>query len=165
MNKITVGITIAVIALVVIIWIARPDSQTNNTTSISPNSAGSLSAEEKSFDFGAISMASGKVRRSFKIKNTGVEPVVIEKIYTSCMCTAALLMMNGREFGPYGMPGHGFIPGINEKMESGGEAIIEVIFDPAAHGPAGVGPIQRIVIIENDTGQPLELGFSAFVTP
>lgn len=168
MNKITViSIVIAVIMLGGIVWIARPDSQTGNTASLplSSNSNGTLEAEETNFDFGSISMAAGKISHSFKIKNTGNEPVNIEKMYTSCMCTTAALTMNGEKFGPYGMPGHGFIPKINETIGAGEEAIVEVVFNPAAHGPAGVGRIQRAVTIENNAGQQLELGFTAIVTP
>lgn len=81
------------------------------------------------------------------------------------MCTTATLMMGGKQFGPYGMPGHGFIPKINETMDAGEEATVEVVFDPAAHGPAGVGRIERGITIENNAGRPLELGFTALVTP
>lgn len=177
MNKTTlIGIVIAIIVLGGIVWfarpkptggdgMARPGSQSTPPALLSPNSDGMLSAEETSFDFGTISMAAGKVEHAFKIKNASSEPLVIEKIYTSCMCTTAALVVGGKRFGPYGMPGHGFIPKINEKMDAGEEAIIEVVFDPAAHGPAGVGRIQRTITIENNAGQPLELGFTALVTP
>ena len=70
-----------------------------------------------------------------------------------------------RQKGPYGMPGHGFIPKINETLNSGEEALVEVVFEPAAHGPAGVGPIQRAIAIENNAGEPVELLFAAIVTP
>lgn len=166
MNKTTViSIIIAIVALAGIIWIARPDSRSGNTASIATKSPGVLDAEETSFDFGTISMAAGKVKHAFKIKNASNEPVTIGKMYTSCMCTTAALMMNGKQFGPYGMPGHGFIPKINEIIGPNGEATVEVVFDPVAHGPAGVGRIQRTITIENNAGQPLELGFTALVTP
>lgn len=165
MNKTTIiGIVIAIVVLGGIVWIARPGSQTSNTASLSSSSNGTLEAEETSFDFGTISMAAGKVKHSFKIKNASNDSVVIGKMYTSCMCTTAVLTMNGKRFGPYGMPGHGFIPKINETMDTE-EATVEIVFDPAAHGPAGVGRIQRTITIENNTGQPLELGFTALVTP
>lgn len=164
MNKSTViGIVIAILALGGIVWIARPDSQ-NGSTPLQ-NSEGVLSAQETSFDFDTISMAAGKVKHAFRIKNTSNEPVSIGRMYTSCMCTTAALIMAGKQFGPYGMPGHGFIPEINEAMAPGEEATVEVVFDPAAHGPAGVGRIQRTVTIENNAGQTLELGFTALVTP
>ena len=165
MNKTIIGIIIATIAFLGIVWIARPDSQTSNTASILQNSGGTLGVEETSFDFGAISMAAGIVKHAFKIKNTSNEPITIGKMYTSCMCTTAILMTGDKQFGPYGMPGHGFIPKINAAMNPGEEATVEIVFDPAAHGPAGVGRIQRTITIENNAGQSLELGFTALVTP
>ena len=120
---------------------------------------------ETSYDFGAISMAAGEVKHIFKIKNTSNEAVTISKIYTSCMCTTAALTIGGRQFGPYGMPGHGIIPKINQAVGENEDAAVEVVFDPAAHGPAGVGQIQRTITIENNAGQPVELLFSALVTP
>ena len=165
MKKNIIGIIVVIIVLGGIIWIARPNSQTNSAASLIQNSDGMLTAEEMSFDFGSISMAAGEVRHSFPIKNTGTEPVTVNKMYTSCMCTTATLMIGDKKIGPYGMPGHAFVPKINEVINSGDEAIVEVVFDPAAHGPAGVGRIQRIVTIENNAGQPLNLEFSALVTP
>ncbi|MBI1985011.1 MAG: DUF1573 domain-containing protein [Candidatus Wildermuthbacteria bacterium] len=164
MNKTTIAIIIATLALGGIIWIARPNSP-NTAASLSVPGNGVLSVKEADFDFGSISMAAGKVKHSFTMQNTGSDPVVIGKMYTSCMCTTAWLMKGGKQFGPYGMPGHSFTPKINESINPGEEATVEVVFDPAAHGPAGVGKIQRTVIIENNAGQNLEFGFSAFVTP
>lgn len=166
MNKTTIiGIVIVIIVLGGIVWIARPNSQSAPTASLSSSSNGTLEAEETNFDFGTISMAAGNVKHRFKIKNVGNSPVTVRKIYTSCMCTTSVLVIDGKRFGPYGMPGHGFIPKIDETMSVGEEAAIEVVFDPAAHGPAGVGRIQRTITIENNTGQPLEFGFTALVTP
>ena len=164
MNKTIIGITIGIVILGVLIWIARPDDQ--NTISATASSNGSLTVEEASnYDFGSISMAAGKVKYQFKIKNTSAEAVTISKMYTSCMCTTAALMMNGKQFGPVGMPGHGAIPKINQTINPNEEAIVEVVFDPAAHGPAGVGRIQRSVTLENNAGKPIELMFAAMVTP
>ncbi len=165
MNKTTIiGITIAILILAAIIWIARPTSQNDSAISPASISNGTLVAEEVSFDFGAISMATGEVEHSFKIKNASAKPIIIEKIYTSCMCTTATLVKNDKKFGPYGMPGHGFIPKINEPINPNEEATIEIVFDPAAHGPAGIGPTIRLVYIEN-SGETLELKISANVTP
>lgn len=162
-----IGIIIVIIILGGIILIARPSPQTNNTASLTSTSIsnGVLVADETNFNFGSISMADGKVKHAFKIKNTGSDAVTVEKMYTSCMCTTATLEIKGKKFGPYGMQGHGFIPKINENIGAGEEAVVEVVFDPAAHGPAGVGRIQRAIIIENNSGQQFELAIEAFVTP
>lgn len=111
-----------------------------------------LVATEKFFDFGTVSMAKGKVNHSFKIKNTGSTPVKIVKIYTSCMCTEVTLVNSASSKGPFGMPGHnGLVPKINEVIKPGQEISIDVSVDPAAHGPQGTGPAQKIVYIETDS--------------
>ena len=164
MNKIVIGI-IALLLLGGVVWIARPNSQSTAAT-LSTNNNGTLTVEEtNNYDFGTISMAAGKVTHSFKIKNTGNEAVTINKMYTSCMCTTALLRKGDKQFGPYGMPGHGAIPKIGQTINPNEEATVEVIFDPAAHGPAGVGRIERAVYLENNAGDPIELMFVASVTP
>lgn len=124
-----------------------------------------LGGDNVFYDFGAISMANGKVSYDFKVRNTTENTVEIERIYTSCMCTEALLIKGDTERGPFGMPGHGFVPPVNESLQSGEEAIVRVIFDPAAHGPAGVGTIKRAVYLEGGRSKLIELQFSATVTP
>ena len=147
-----------------IIYLGNP--QRKNISLNKEVSAGFLSSLEKHFDFGTISMLKGKVEHSFVIKNENNYPVTIGKIYTSCMCTEASLIKNGKEFGPFGMPGHGFIPSINETLNPGEEAQIKVVFDPAAHGPAGIGKNNRRVFIQNESGKNiLNLDISAYVTP
>ncbi len=166
MKKTTIiSIVIVIILAGGAVLIAQPNWQAKSTVSLASSSNGTLSVEENSFDFGQISMAAGKVKHQFKIKNISGEPVVVGKMYTSCMCTTAKLMMDNKQFGPYGMPGHGFIPRINKAIDAGKEAIVEVTFDPAAHGPSGVGRIQRTITLENNAGQPLEFEFTALVTP
>lgn len=164
MNRTIIGIIAAIIILGGLIWIAQPDSQ--SSTASSGKSNGSLTVEEtNNYDFGTISMTAGKVKHQFKIKNTSSEAVTINKIYTSCMCTTAELTAGGKQFGPYGMPGHGAIPKTEGVVNPNEQATVEVVFDPAAHGPAGVGRIQRAITLENNAGQPVELQVSANVTP
>lgn len=152
--------------LALLAWAGMPGSQKNESAKIAQGlEAVSLSADEAAYDFGTISMAAGEVRHKFGIRNLSALPVNIEKMYTSCMCTIASLIADGESFGPYGMLGHGFIPKINKTIDSGAEAMVEVVFDPAAHGPSGVGRIERKITIENNGGQPLEIGFTAVVTP
>src|SRR3989344_3055193 len=134
MNKTTIiGFIIAIIALGAIVVSSKskgPDSLVD--VSVSP-SAGKLSAEELTYDFGSISMKDGLVKHTFKIENNGVEPITIGKMYTSCMCTVATLSLKGKNYGPYVMPGHGLQPKINKSLEPTEEASVEVAFDPEAH--------------------------------
>jgi len=148
--------------------VAQPASNVAKTveSTASASSTGALRARETNFNFGSISMAAGKVTHLYRFRNSGAEPIVLGKMYTSCMCTtAALVKSSGRKFAPVGMPGHTPIPALNETLQPNEEAMVEVVFDPAAHGPAGIGPIDRVVTIENSAGQPLELAFTANVKP
>lgn len=175
--KILIGACAAVLVLGGLIIAAMPEpgakkSAVSATVASAPrapavaaSATGPLAALEPNFRFGSISMAGGKVTHRFWIRNTGTEPVVLRKMYTSCMCTTAALVKGGRKFAPVGMPGHGLIASLDETMAPNEDAIVEVVFDPAAHGPAGIGPTDRVVTIENSAGQPLELAFTANVTP
>lgn len=164
MKKIIITAIVVIVAIGALILIAKTYSGSNKTGGSVSKFNGVLTAEESSFDFGTISMAKGKVSHMFKIKNTSNETANIEKMYTSCMCTVASLIKGDKKFGPFGMPGHTFIAKINQVVNAGEEASVEVVYDPAAHGPAGIGKIQRGVTLENGSSN-LELNFSAFVTP
>lgn len=124
-----------------------------------------LTSDAPFFNFGRISMAAGKVSHPYSIRNTGTEPLTITKMFTSCMCTTATLVTRSTQKGPFGMPGHGWLPSVNETLAPGETAQVEAVFDPAAHGPAGVGPTDRTVTVVNDAGLALELRFNALVTP
>ena len=116
-----------------------------------------LKADETLYNFGNISMAAGNVSHIFRVKNLGAEAVTVSKLYTSCMCTTATLKAGGKSYGPIGMAGHGFVPKINAVVAPGEEITVEAVFDPAAHGPAGVGTIERAVYLEGNPGETLEL--------
>lgn len=147
-----------------LIWLLEAVNQDKAVSA--ETSLGIISSGDVSFDFGAVSMAKGKVSHVFKIKNSGFESLVVSKIYTSCMCTEAYLVKNGFKAGPFGMPGMDRVPSVSEELKPGEEAEIAVEFDPAAHGPAGLGRIERSVYIENSGKNPkFELLFSADVTP
>lgn len=160
--------TIAIIVLGFggLIWFSRSQApQSGNKGIINGSGSGRLAADVSHYDFGEISMAAGNVSYDYRIRNSGSEAVNVAKIYTSCMCTTAELIMGDLRKGPYGMPGHGVNPRINQTIDPGEEAVIRAVFDPAAHGPAGVGPVERVTYIEQKDGQVLELHFKATVKP
>lgn len=145
--------------------VSAPRAQAQAADPGVPRTPGQLIAIRTRYNFGTVSMARGKVTTVFRITNTGTDPVIIRKLSTSCMCTTAALVKNGKSSEAFGMAGHTPIPTIDVPLTSKDDAAIEVVFDPAAHGPAGVGPIERVVTVENSAGQPLELQFAALVTP
>lgn len=163
------------LAVAVAIMAARPGARPASkqvgagTAAAAPSVAAygpiALRAKETFFDFGSISMAAGKVSHRYWLRNEGATPVFIRRIYTSCMCTTATFVKGARVVNQYGMPGHGPVPSVNETLVPGEAAYIDAVFDPAAHGPAGLGPTDRVVTIESDAGSPLELRFSANVRP
>lgn len=164
-KKLLLGGAAILVVLAAVIVAARPGPAQKAPARVEAPASRTLVAKHASFDFGSLSMASGKVAHRYWIRNTGVEPIVLRRMYTSCMCTTAALVKGGRKFNSYGMPGHGFMPDLNEAVAPNEEAMVEAVFDPAAHGPAGVGRIERYVIIQTDREKPLELAFVANVTP
>lgn len=168
------AVIVIALALGVAIMAARPGTATAPSATAAPTAAAppiairapdGLKARETAFDFGSISMAAGTVTRRFWFKNESATSVLIRKIYTSCMCTTATLVKGMKVINTYGMPGHGPLPEVNESLKPGEAAYVDVAFDPAAHGPAGLGPTQRVVTIESEAGQRLELQFAANVRP
>lgn len=141
----------------------------NNTTPASAEaSTGVLAAEEAFYDFGTITMKDGNVSHEYTVTNNGSEPVTIEKVYTSCMCTTAFITdAAGKKSRPFGMPGHGGASPFTATVVGPGEAItVEAVYDPNAHGPSGVGLADRLVYLEtNSSVEPkVELRFKAIVT-
>ena len=163
MNKYAViAIFAGTILLIVVLISSKTGGQQNQ---IIPTSSGKLEIAEERFDFGTISMANGNVSYAFKVKNVGPEEVILYKLFTSCMCTKATLKIGDKKFGPFGMPSHVAIPTIRAILSPQETAEIEAVFDPNAHGPAGVGKIERVVTLENNAGEPVVFEFSAMVTP
>ena len=131
---------------------------------IATDEKGNLTAEETAFDFGTVLMYDGKVKHSFSLKNDGQGSVKISKIYTSCMGTEATLIVDNAKIGPFGMPGHGGPTFANKEILAGENATIEVFVDPAAHGPQGTGPARKVVYIETDDSQKIQLVLDINVT-
>ncbi len=164
-KDIIIGLGFVLIVIGILFAVSKRPTQSNNQPNSAVASVGALAASENFFDFGTISMAKGKVSRTYKVVNSTDQPLTINKVYTSCMCTEATLEKDGEKFGPFGMAGHGFVPSINQVLKAGDQAAVEAVFDPAAHGPAGIGLVERIVYVETNSGRPLELSFKAYVTP
>ncbi|MBI5733442.1 MAG: DUF1573 domain-containing protein [Candidatus Kerfeldbacteria bacterium] len=155
-------VTFMVLVVGILIALSPPSAQSQN----SKVSNSALTAPEMVYNFGTVSMAQGQVTKIFKTNNSTSSAITISKLYTSCMCTVATLVNKGRRVGPFGMEGHGGpIPTINEELLAGETAEIEVMFDPTAHGPAGVGSITRNILIETTDGKKLVFEIKAQVTP
>jgi len=156
---------IVVIAFLSLFYFGR-DNQTATMPVDRQVEAGSLlSADETKYDFGTISMGDGEVKKLFTVSNDTGADVRVDTVATSCMCTNAFIIDGENKRGPFGMPGHGnTVPKANEIIKADEKRIIEVVFDPAAHGPAGVGAVERYVYLVDEKGGALQLEVKADVT-
>lgn len=130
------------------------------------SASNTLTASETFYDFGTISMKNGNVSKIFKLTNSKTGDILVPSISTSCMCTTAYVLKDGVRSRPYGMPGHGGrVPRANEIVKPGESLEIEVVYNPNAHGPAGVGVIERSVLVQDENENVTELKFKVNVTP
>lgn len=98
------------------------------------------------YDLGKIPMKNGFVTREYEIKNNSENILRVKKIATSCMCTRAQIVLENKRTRFYGMEmGGAKNPNINFDIPGKTTAKLNVRFDPAAHGPAGVGAFERSV--------------------
>lgn len=163
-NKKLIMYIIGLVAIVGAVWLAS--SIDWNKDAGNAYSASAILALENYYDFGQVQMYEGNVKHNFELKNDGQEPVVINKVYTSCMCTQAVVYgVSGKKEGEFGMPGHGLPSKTYIEVGSGETINVEAIFDPAAHGPAGVGLAERSIYLETNSqiNPKVELRFKAMV--
>lgn len=160
--KIMGGVALGLIGLGLLLFFNQPPEHqpakvtgTENVLDVTP----------EIYDYGTISMKDGKVKTAFTLKNPGTEALSLSKMYTTCMCTEATLLINGKSEGPFGMQGHGAIPTFSQTLQPNQEAQVEVMYDPNAHGPSGVGRIERSIIIEGQGGTLATFNIKANVAP
>ncbi len=81
------------------------------------------------------------------------------------MCTKASFEIGDKKTRFFGMEGHGDKnPPVNIEIPSGASGKVIVQFDPAAHGPQGVGPFERSVFLTfSDPAGIKELRFNGKV--
>ncbi|MBI4088983.1 DUF1573 domain-containing protein [Candidatus Kaiserbacteria bacterium] len=164
---------IAVVLLIFVglfVWGYSGKGGTASSVQSAPGAAGnsesSLIAPEVFYDFGTISMRDGNVSKEFIVTNPTDSDITVHTVLSSCMCTTAFVVgPNGSAKGPFGMPGMGYVPPANELIKAGESRTIRVVYDPNAHGPAGVGRIDRFVTLTDASGGVLQLEIKALVTP
>jgi hypothetical protein len=174
-NKTTILSVLVIFGVIGLLFVlggrSNQNNQNNQTTGIPQTSkadgaVSSLTAPEKFYDFGTISMKNGNVSKMFKVSNLTDKDIFIPNLTTSCMCTNAyLVQLDGNKKGPFGMTGMGFVPKLNETIKAGESRDIEVVYDPNAHGPAGVGLIDRFVYLADNSNNALQFEIKAKVTP
>jgi len=164
-KKAILGIFVGTLVLMGgLIWLAKPTS--NQNSSQAGVTSSSLKSDSTFFNFGTISMKDGNVTKEFTITNPTDKGILVTTLETSCMCTKAFMVRpDGTSKGPFGMRSMGYVWPVNETIAPGENRIIRVVYDPNAHGPAGVGPIDRFAILTEESGSRLQLEIKALVKP
>ncbi len=114
-------------------------------------------APEKSFDWGQIALSGPDATKTFIIKNTGTDTLKLTNIKTSCACTKAQMVIDGKSSPFFGM--HTPSSWVGEVLP-GKEASLTVIFDPDFHGPSGIGAIERLISLETNDAENQKVEFS-----
>ncbi len=124
-----------------------------------------VEANPESYDLGDVPLKGGIVTKEYEVINATEQPIKLKKIATSCMCTQAKVSVGGKETRFYGME-HAMDknPPVNLEIGQDEVAKVTVDFDPAAHGPQGVGPFDRSVWLTfSDPAGIKELKFNGTV--
>ena len=125
--------------------INKPASSTPDSA-LAAVSASEINVSPEFYDIGKVIMKDGIITREYEIKNSSKNALRLKKIVTSCMCTRAQVVVGERKTRTYGMEMSGDLnPSINFDIPGETTAKVIVKFDPAAHGPQGVGKIDRTV--------------------
>lgn len=128
-------------------------------------SGGRIELSPANIDLGTVSMVNGNITTTYQVKNIGEEALKIDRVWTSCMCTTAVLKVGDKISPAFGM--HDSSSLWSQEIKPGEEGLLEVTFDPALHGPEGVGQLTRAIYLS--TNDPLrkraEVRFNINVTP
>lgn len=157
----------AIIALVVFLaLVSRSSGAPAGTSQDAAAATKALAADQPFHDFGTISMKDGLVQYDFTITNISSSTANIAAVDTSCMCTTAYFVhADGSQEGPFGMDGMNYRYDAGDTLAPGATTTVRVVYDPAAHGPAGVGHIDRTIDLHEEGGAVLVLEIAADVTP
>lgn len=166
-TKILVGVLVFSLLLIIgfAVWQGGKETPTKEVAATTSVGISDLEISPSSYDVGTIKMNDGNVVKIYEVKNTSTESMKLQRIATSCMCTKTKIRIGDKETREFGMEGMGDKnPPINFELPPGQTATVTAIFDPAAHGPKGVGPFDRTVFLyfSNPTGTK-ELKFNGTV--
>ena len=152
-------ITISILTLVILglgVWLlTRPTAGSQLGTSTA--SGGKAEVPVTSFDWGTIDYGGGDAIAEFIINNPGSGPLSLSEVSTSCMCTTAQIIINDQKSPFFVM--HQKSSWIGQ-IPPGVQAKLKVVFDPAFHGPSGVGPVVRQVVMKTNDPEHPKLEFN-----
>ncbi len=143
--KIFIGIIVVTVLLIVgLASLSGGEDKEEQAQSLTQVAGVQISPEF--YELGNVDINGGLVTREYEVKNETDQTMKLQKIVTSCMCTQAKVTVGDKESRFFGMEHPGDRnPSINYEIPPGEKAKVTVSFDPAAHGPQGTGPFDRVV--------------------
>ncbi len=124
----------------------------------------SLTVDRPEHDFGRVPIDSGSVETVFHIVNDGPDVMRLLSVSTSCGCTKALAeFADGSTVGSFDIPDDGDTADAGKIVRPGEAFRVRVEFDPAAHGPDGVGRLLREIVLATLGGSQTRLVITADV--
>jgi hypothetical protein len=115
-----------------------------------PNDRPIISLTPDSYDFGDISQKKGIATTFFELKNEGKSDLVIDRLETSCGCTSAAIVYQGKEGPKFGMNMGQKIPKWQISIPPGQTAQLKVYYDPNFHKDFRGAAIREISVFSND---------------
>jgi len=111
-----------------------------------------ISLDPETIDLGDVSLAKGETSALFEITNTGKTDLIINKLDTSCGCTSAAVVYQGKEGPRFAMAGHGVESPTDWSVAipPGEEAQLKVYYNPNIHKDFRGTAIREIYIYSND---------------
>lgn len=153
-KKFTAGVVIVTILILIASYFLVPEG---NDNSVSPALSYSVNDKEKpqveikkeQEDFGKMKVSDVKFY-DFKIKNIGNKTLQLSNIKSSCMCTFAQVIFDGKQSSEFGMHAqNGYVVDISP----GKEAVMRMTYKPSLMPVSGF--VEREVYIDtNDPQKP-----------
>lgn len=155
-DKKTILVIIAVTIIALLAAVVLLTYSSTSPVALEKTAGAKIEMAETSYDFGEIDYAGGNVEHSYRIKNNGDKQLKVANLVTSCACTKVYFKSARQESKKFSMKGHSKPSDWAGTLNAGEGAEVIAIFDPAAHGPAGVGAVSRVVSFQtNDPGPAL----------
>ena len=162
MNENKFIIAIVAVTLSLLVGVVLLAGKMSSSAKVEATSDAKAVVDSTTYDWGQIGINNGRAEAVFEIKSTGSQPLKLLNIVTSCACTTAQTIVEGKGSPLFDM--HANSTYVTE-VPPGKTAQLKVVFDPLFHGPNGLGPITRqITVATNDANNPkLEFSLSADV--
>jgi len=129
---------------------------TNDVPALEVGSSSDIIIIDNNKDVGDIPMSKWKLQTPFDFVNNWTESVTLWAATTSCMCTEAIVVLSGDQSPTITM--HTTID-LDLTIAPWEKARLVAVFDPNAHGPDAIWPINRHVYIETNSAKTPQLDF------